>query len=173
MPLPAPPPPPPIVTLPAPEALPALPAPPSDEEMVVDPEAERRKRPRDEVDDVQPASGNEGAGAQSSGHDGQQQEESQTVDLLLEMATTSVQSSQEVHVEDDTVRMTRTEVVVQRAVKVEPSQNATVRSSQRRCNADSSQPPTKRVGQAPKNGNPTSIISTSRLNPLRATSNGR
>ena len=32
-------PPPPIIALPAPEALPALPAPPSDEGMVVDPEA--------------------------------------------------------------------------------------------------------------------------------------
>ena len=60
-------PPPPIVALPAPEALPALPAPLSEEEMIVDPEAERRKRPREEMEvyNVQPASVNEGAGAQS------------------------------------------------------------------------------------------------------------
>ena len=53
--------------------------------MVVEPEAERRKRARKGVDinNAQPASGNEGAGAQSSGYDGHQQEQSHTVDLLL------------------------------------------------------------------------------------------
>ena len=50
LPLPAPPPTTTIVTLPAPEALHALPAPPSDEGMAVDPEIHRRKRPREELD---------------------------------------------------------------------------------------------------------------------------
>ena len=124
--LPLPAPPPTLVALPAPEALPALPAPPLDEGMVVYPEAERWKRPREELDvDAQPTSGNEDAGAQSGGHHGQQHGESRTVDLLLAMATTSVQSSQEVHVEDDTVTLTRTDVVVQRAPNVEASQSTT------------------------------------------------
>ena len=97
-----------IVALPAPEALLALPAPPSNEGMVVDPEAERRKRPREELDfdNAQPASGNQGAGAQSNRHVHQ---ESQTVDLFLAMA--SVQSFQEVHVQDDSVTVTRTDVI--------------------------------------------------------------
>ena len=112
--------------------------------MVLDPAIKCRKRPREELDvDVQPTSGNEGAGAQSN-RQNSQHKESQTVEVLLEMATTSVQSSQEVNVEDDTVTVTRTEVVVQRAVKVEASQTTTVRTSQRRSAGDSSQPPTKR-----------------------------
>ena len=53
--------------------------------MVVEPETERRKRARNGVDinNAQPASGNEGAGAQSSGYDSHQQEQSHAVDLLL------------------------------------------------------------------------------------------
>ena len=76
------------------------------------------------------------------------------MDVLLKMPTTSVQGSQYVHVEDDTVTMTRTDVVVQRAVKVEASQSTTVRSSQRRSNADSSQPPTKRGRPSVKDWEP-------------------
>ena len=135
-------PPPPIVALPAPEALPALPAPPSEEGMLVDPETERRKRPREEIDvyHAQPASGTEGAGAQSN----EQQEDSETVEVLLAMAAHSVRSSQEVHFEDadGNVTVTRTDVV--RAVKVAASQTTTVRTSQRRSTGESSQPPTKK-----------------------------
>ena len=147
--LPAPPPPPTTIdALPAPEALPALLAPPSNEGTVMDTKTEHRKQQRKEidVDEAQPASGNEGAGKQSSGHHSHQQKESQTVEALLGMAATSVQSSQEVHVEDGTVTVTvtRTNVVVQRVAKVGASQSTTVRTSQGRSTADRSQPPTKR-----------------------------
>ena len=112
--------------------------------MAVDPEFNRRKRPREKLDvDALPTSGNDGAGAQSSRHDSQQQE-SQTVEVLLAMATTSVQSSQEVYVDDDTVTVAYTDVLVQRAVKAEASQTTTMRTSQRRSTADSSHPPTNR-----------------------------
>ena len=62
-----------------------LPASPLEEGMVVVSDAERRKRARNGVDinNAQPASGNEGAGAQSSGYDSHQQKQSHTVDLLL------------------------------------------------------------------------------------------
>ena len=43
-----------------------------------------------------------------------------------EMATVSVQSSQAVNIEDDTVTVTRTSIVVQRAANVEASQSSTV-----------------------------------------------
>ena len=133
------------VDLPAPEAIHVLPAPTSDEGMVVDPEIHRRKRPREELDvDAQPPSGNDGAGAQSSRHDNQQQE-SETVEVLLAMATSSVQGSQEtyVEVEDDTVMATRTDVIVQRTAKVKASQTTTMPTPQRRSTVDRSQPPTK------------------------------
>ena len=89
---------PPTVALPVPEALPALPAPSSEEGMVVDPEAERRKRPSEKIDadNAQSAPHTEGAGAQSY-----QEEDSQTVEVLLAIAATSARSSQEVHVEDN------------------------------------------------------------------------
>ena len=102
--------------------------------MIVDPEAERRKRPREEIDvhNVQPASVNEGAG-----------ENSETVEVLLAMAAHSVRSSQEVHFEDadGNVTVIRTDVV--RTVNVESSQT-TVQTSQRRSTGERSQPPTKK-----------------------------
>ena len=76
------------------------------------PKSTAEKRPRKELDvDAQSTSGNEDAGTQSSRNDRQQQE-SQTGEALLAMATTSVQSSQEVHVVDETVPWTRTDLVV-------------------------------------------------------------
>ena len=56
--------------------------------------------------------------------------------------------------EDDTVTSTRTDVVVQRAVKVEASQTTTVRTSQRRSTGDCSQPPTKRSRSSIKEWEP-------------------
>ena len=92
------------MALPAPVPLSALLAPPSDEAMVVDPEINRRKRPREELDvddDAQPTSEPPATKAQEpqpSRHQSQQQ----TVDLRLDKAATTAQKSQEVHVEDDT-----------------------------------------------------------------------
>ena len=91
-------------------------------------------------------------------------------EVFLAMATTSVQRSQEVHVEEDTFMVTCTDVLVQHAVKVK------VRQSGRRSIAllanVPSHPPSG-VGQTSRIGSLTFLTIVSRSNAQPATSNGR